>query len=163
MAAGRRAAIVAALIVTSVSLAGCVTSASAPLSPSAPPGAASAPLTTAPAASPTRAPTLVAGGTAQENKAYFDAVNTRLFATTASANGRSIIDNLVAAGFDKASMQVTPDRTSINGSVDSILFSVKIGTMCLLGQHGGGGYSSAVEAALTSGVCLIGKTRVIDW
>jgi hypothetical protein len=156
MAAGRRAAIVAALIVTSVSLAGCVTSASAPLSPSAPPGAA-------PAASPTRAPTLVAGGTAQENKAYFDAVNTRLFATTASANGRSIIDNLVAAGFDKASMQVTPDRTSINGSVDSILFSVKIGTMCLLGQHGGGGYSSAVEAALTSGVCLIGKTRVIDW
>lgn len=162
MTAGRRAAIVVTLVVASAALAGCVTSATAP-SPSTTSGAASARPTATPAASPTRAPTLVAGGTAQENRAYFDAVNTRLFAANASANGRSIIDNLVAAGFDKASMQVSPDRTAINGAVDSILFSVKIGDSCLLGQHGGGGYSSAVEAALTSGACLIGKTRAIDW
>ena len=103
------------------------------------------------------------GGTAQANKAWFDAVNTKLFAADASANGRAIIDSLVTAGFDKAAMQVTPDKTSINGEVDSILFSVKIGDSCLLGQHGGGGYSSAVEAALKSGLCLIGKTRSIDW
>lgn len=140
-------------------LAGC-TSATPAIHPSA-----SVSASASPAAAPTPAPTpsFIAGGTAAANKAYFDQVNRRLFAANGSANGRTIIDSLVAAGFDKAGMQVTPDKTSINGSVDSILFSVKIGDMCLLGQQGGGGYSSAVEAALNSGVCLIGKTRDINW
>lgn len=87
----------------------------------------------------------------------------KLFTANGSAKGRDIIDNLVAAGFDKAAMQVTPDKTAINGQVDSILFSVKLGAQCLLGQHGGGGYTSSVQAALVSGGCLIGKTRPIDW
>ena len=144
-------------LVLGVVLVGCTTpapSVSATSSTSASPRATATP---APVAS------FLSGGTALANNPWFDAVNTKLFAAGASANGRAIIDSLVTAGFDKAAMQVTPDKTSINGEVDSILFSVKIGDSCLLGQHGGGAYTSAVEAALKSGLCLIGKTRSIDW
>ena len=164
-----------------LSLAGCSAIAPAPsvsatsdaasrAVPSSPaPGSADpSPAASSPAApSSTATPTTVAGflsdGTARANKAWFDAVNTKLFAANGSANGRAIIDSLTAAGFEKAAMQVTPDKTSINGGPDSILFSVKIGDSCLLGQHGGDGYSSAIEAALKSGLCLVGKTRAIDW
>jgi hypothetical protein len=151
-----------AVLVVGAVLAGCSATATAtsgatpgPVNPSA--------STSAPSATPSAAPTFVAGGSADDNRAFFDYTNSTLFASNGSANGRTIIDTLVAAGFDKASMQVTPDKTSINGTVDSILFSVKLGGECLLGQHGGGGYSSAVEAALKNGSCLIGKTRPIDW
>jgi hypothetical protein len=151
-----------------LSLAGCSANAPAP-SVSATSDAASptAPSSAAPSPTATPTPTPPAGflpdGTAQANKAWFDSVNTKLFAANGSANGRMIIDSLVAAGFEKAAMQVTPDKTSVNGGVDSILFSVRIGDSCLLGQNGGGGYGSAVEAALKSGLCLVGKTRAIDW
>ena len=153
-------------VVIGLSLAGCSANAPAP-SVSATSDAAGSAAPSPAAPSSTATPTPVVGflsdGTAKADKARFDAVNTKLFAANGSANGRAIIDSLTAAGFDKAAMQVTPDKTSINGGVDSILFSVKIGDSCLLGQHGGGGYSSAVEAALKSGLCLVGKTRAIDW
>ena len=126
-------------------------------------GASSRPSDSATGRPSTATPTLVAGGSATQNKAFFDHVNSTLFAANASAHGRAIIDNLVAAGFNKATMQVTPDKTSINGTVDSILFSVRLGDECLLGQRGGDGYSSAVQATLKDGGCLIGKTRPITW
>lgn len=106
---------------------------------------------------------LLPNGTAQTNRDWFDSVNRQLFARDGAANGRTIIESLVSAGFDRRAMQVTPDRTSIGRAADSILFSVKIGDFCLLGQNGAGGYSSAVQPALKSGVCLIGTTRAIDW
>ncbi len=156
-----RAALVAAALAASLALAGCAQ------------GAPPAPTTTKTSAathSATPTPTATADpvfhpkGTADDNKAYFDLVNTRFFAANTSALGRPIIDNLVAAGFTKSNMQVTPDKTSIGGGADSILFAVKIGDECLLGQHGGSGYSSAVVPALTTGgPCLIGLTRAIDW
>ncbi|MBC7402856.1 MAG: hypothetical protein H7279_06740 [Microbacteriaceae bacterium] len=161
--------------VLGVSLAGCSAIAPVPSVAATPDGAgsdAASPAASRPAApdstvTPATVASFLPGGTAQANRAWFDAVNTKLFAANGAANGgangRAIIDSLVAAGFEKAAMQVTPDKTSINGGVDSILFSVKIGGSCLLGQHGGGGYSSAVEAALNSGLCLVGKTRAIDW
>ncbi len=153
----RRIPLAAAVLLLSLALSGCSPAAPAP---SRKPSSASA----SPGASATPAPTpgYRPDGTAAANKAWFDAVNTKLFAANGAANGRAIIDSLVAAGFDKSAMQVTPDKTSINGGVDSILFSVRIGDSCLLGQSGGG-YSSAVEPALKSGLCLIGKTRAIDW
>jgi hypothetical protein len=115
-------------------------------------------------AAPAPVPAYDPKGSAQENKVYFDLVNTRFFAANPSALGRPIIDNLVAAGFPKSDMQVTPDRTSIGIGADSILFAVKIGDSCLLGQWGSGTYSSSVEAALTTaGPCLIGITRPITW
>jgi hypothetical protein len=116
-----------------------------------------------PSATPTPDPTLAPGGTAEDNLGYFDLVNNRLLASNPGADGRAIIDNLVAAGFDRAAMQVTPDRTAINGEVDSILFSVQLGDSCLLGQRGGGGYTGSTAPALTTGSCLLGKTRPIDW
>lgn len=158
MSGRRRLLLAAPVLVMAVALAGCSPAASTPTV--TPTSTSSGPSrTTTPAPAPSYRP----DGTAQANKAWFDAVNTKLFAANGGANGRAIIDSLVSAGFDKAAMQVTPDKTSINGGVDSILFSVKIGDSCLLGQHGGGGYSSAVEKALASGLCLIGKTRPIDW
>jgi opacity protein-like surface antigen len=155
----RRAVLVAAALVASLSLAGCVQSATP-----APATTKSTHATASPTPTATPDPVFHPNGTADENKAYFDLVNTRFFTANPSALGRPIIDNLVAAGFSKADMQVTPDKTSIGGGVDSILFAVKMGNECLLGQHGGGGYSSSVAAALTTGgPCLIGLTRSIDW
>lgn len=160
MASTRRILVVACVLVLGFSLVGCASTAPPP---SPKPSASVTSAAPSSAATPAPVASYRSDGTAQANKAWFDAVNTKLFAANGSANGRAIIDSLVAAGFEKAAMQVTPDKTSINGGVDSILFSVEIGDSCLLGQHGGGGYSSAVEPVLKSGLCLIGKTRAIDW
>jgi hypothetical protein len=61
--------------------------------------------------------------------------------------------------------QYFPDGTAKANKpyFDSVLFSVRIGTECLLGQLSGSQYTSSVQAALTSGTCLVGKTRPIDW
>jgi hypothetical protein len=118
---------------------------------------------------PTPAPTqpvathLVPDGTAEENLPYFDSINKALFATEPQANGRAIIDSLVAAGFDKSTMQVTPDTTPTHKNTDSIQFAVQLGSECLIGQAGGGEYTSVAGPALATGGCLVGKTRPIDW
>ena len=158
MGRSRQAITVALALATVAALAGCVPSA-APHPTSTKTAAATA----SPTPTATAAPTYQPNGSAQANKAYFDLVNNTFFAANGNALGRPIIDNLVAAGFTKADMQVTPDKTSIGGGVDSILFSVRIGKNCLLGQHGAGGYSSAVVAALANGSCLVGLTRAINW
>jgi len=108
-------------------------------------------------------PALVEDGTAEENKPYFDLVGTNFFATNGMSDGRSIIDNLVAAGFDKQDMEVTPDRTAIDLAADSILFSVRIQGECLLGQVSARGFGSTVAPLLGTGGCLVGATRPIDW
>lgn len=158
---GRSRPVVAmvAAVIAAMALAGCVQS--APTQKLAKSSVSSA--TPTPAQTTTADPTFSPDGTARANKRYFDFVNKKLLAMNGTPDGRTIIDTLVSAGFDRLMMQVTPDKTSINGGVDSILFSVKIGENCLLGQNGGGGYSSAVETALKNGACLVGKTRPIDW
>jgi hypothetical protein len=150
----------AVVLVAAAALAGCSQTPPSAKPTATPAASAATTATTAPTPTPT--PTFDANGTAADNKLFFDSVNTALFAANGSANGRTIIDNLVNAGFDKAAMQVTPDTTSTGGRVDAILFSVRIGKSCLLGQHGSA-YSSAVEPALSNGTCLVGKTRPIDW
>ena len=60
-------------------------------------------------------------------------------------------------------MQVTPDTTPTRNNTDSIQFSVQLGNECLIGQFGGGEYTSVVAPALATGGCLVGKTRPIDW
>lgn len=116
----------------------------------------------APSASetPVSDPELDPLGTAGDNLAYFDFVNAGL--VEENPGGETIINSLVAAGFDKAMMQVTPDSTPLGSPVDSLQFSVQFVDSCLIGQAGGG-YSSVVAPALASGGCLIGKTRSIDW
>ena len=157
--AGRRSRVALVAVATVGLLAGCVHPSPSP-SPST---LTSAAPTVSPSPTVAADPVFLAGGSAEANKPFFDLVNGRLFAGNGSANGQAIIENLVKSGFMKADMQLTPDRTVGNLQADSVLFSVKIGQFCLLGQYGGGAFSSAVEPILTSGVCLVGATRVIDF
>nr|WP_243399247.1 hypothetical protein [Cryobacterium zongtaii] len=137
---------------------------------SAAPAARPTPTTTATAtASPTPTevapPALMPEGTAAENLPYFDAVITAALAADPNVAGRSYIDALVAAGFDKTTMEVTADTTTKGEPADSIQFSVNIAGECLIGQNGPstGGYHSVVAPLLATGTCLVGATRQIDW
>ncbi len=102
---------------------------------------------------------------AKQNLAYFDFVNRRTLAVNPNADGKAFIDGLIAAGFAKADLQVTADRTSANLPSDSIQFSVRLNGSCLIGQNGKGslGYHSIATALLATGNCLIGNTRSINW
>jgi hypothetical protein len=102
---------------------------------------------------------------AAQNLPYFDMVNKATVAANAGAQGRDFIDALVAAGFQKRDMQLTPDTTSIGLKANSIQFSVQLGDTCLIGQYGAdaGGYESTTSPTLATGGCLIGQTRPIDW
>ncbi|MFU8947000.1 DUF6993 domain-containing protein [Mycetocola zhadangensis] len=150
---------IAGMAVTGAVLTGCST----PQEANTP--APSAPTQTeSPAAEP-ETPVLVPSGSAEDNLPFFDLVNSQTLAANPAADGRAFIDGLVAAGFDKAAMEVTLDTTTIGNAADSIQFSVRWGESCLIGQNGAGvsGYHSTVGKVLGTGTCLIGKTRPIDW
>lgn len=160
--AGRIAVVVAAALVVAGSLAAC--------SPNAEPQPSASPQTDSsaaeiPSVTPTPDPVYVPGGTAEQNKAFFDWSNAKVVASDNAAKGRSFIDALVAAGFDKATMEVTPDATSIGLDADSVQFSVKVGEDCLIGQYGpkSGGYHGIVAKPIATGRCLVGQTATIDW
>ncbi len=108
-------------------------------------------------------PTINLNGTANQNKAYFDAVNKKFIAAGGDLSGRPFIDNLVKAGFPKVNMELTPDRTTVNLAADNISFSVRFGASCLIGQYGNTGYASTVQKLLSTSKCLVGTTRTIDW
>ncbi|WP_052357668.1 DUF6993 domain-containing protein [Leifsonia aquatica] len=157
----RAAAAGAPVIVAAVlalALAGCTPGAKPSATPSATPTPTSV-------ASGEPAPHLIAGGSAEQNLPFFDHVNRATLAANPDAKGRDFIDALVAAGFAKADMQVTADTTTIGLKANSIQFSVKLGETCLIGQNGAdaGGYNSEVTPVLSTGACLVGQTRAIDW
>jgi len=102
-------------------------------------------------------------GTADENLAFFDDVNARFLAADPSPGGRPIVDNLVAAGFDREAMELTRDTTPIGRQADSVQFSVRIGDDCLIGQASDSGYVGIVGPVLGGSRCLIGELRPIDW
>ncbi|UAJ81211.1 hypothetical protein IT072_09640 [Leifsonia sp. ZF2019] len=141
-----------------LALTGCVPGAT----PSSTPTASATPTATSTAAAEAK---LIPGGTAAQNLPFFDQVNKATLAANPEAKGRDFIDALVAAGFTKADMQVTVDTTTIGLKANSIQFSVKMGDTCLIGQNGAdaGGYNSMVTPVLSTGACLIGQTRAIDW
>lgn len=153
---------VSASIVVVLALTGCTPAKTEPRPTGAPSTASSTPT---PNSSTPTAIGLVPGGTAQENLPYFDKVNKATLAANPNAKGRDFIDALVAAGFQKADMQVTVDTTTIGLTANSIQFSVKLGDTCLIGQNGAdaGGYWSQVVPVLPTGTCLVGQTRPIDW
>ncbi|KQX07138.1 hypothetical protein ASC59_04880 [Leifsonia sp. Root1293] len=148
----------------SIALSACTTTGS-----TATPTPTRAPTTAAPAPSSTATapavPQLAPGLSAGENLDYFDQVNNAVIVANAAAGGREFIDALVAGGFDKAAMQVTPDRTAVDLQADSIQWSVLFNGECLIGQYGpaSGGYHSQVVAPSGQGACLLGETRPIDW
>lgn len=118
----------------------------------------------APTPTPTVAPTFSPTAGSAGNKVFFDYVNQATIAQNGDADGRTFVDALVAGGFDRASMELTPDRTAVDLEADSIQFSVRFEDGCLIGQHGAvTGYVSQSRAVLSTGRCLIGETRPIDW
>ncbi|WP_245982274.1 DUF6993 domain-containing protein [Mycetocola tolaasinivorans] len=148
----------AGLILAALTLAGCTAT-------SAPGPSASAPATAAASDTPAPPATLLPDGTAQDNLPFFDQTNRATVAANPDALGKDFIDGLVAAGFDKATMQVSEDKTTLGKPVDAIEFAVLWKDSCLLGQFGPtvGGYHSSVQPKLEAGGCLIGKTRAINW
>ena len=144
-----RAALVA--LVGVLALAGCVPSVPTPV-PTQAVTATSAPTDAAPVE-----PTLVEGGTADENQAYFDKVNLA-FASSGGSGSLGIVDNLVAAGFRKQDMEVTADHTSIDLVADSIVVSVRLKGECLIGDFQTNSYKSIIAPLLGTGGCLIGTT-----
>jgi hypothetical protein len=121
------------------------------------------PLPSSSATAPAGPPELVQFGTAADNLPYFDEVNQASIAAKGAATGRVMIDGLERAGFDKATMQVTPDKTAIGLDADSVQFSAIWARECLVGQVDGSKYYSVVLPLLGDGTCLVGKTRTIDW
>jgi hypothetical protein len=103
-----------------------------------------------------REPEILLGGTAEQNKPFFDQVNGEFIAAGANLNGAGFIDNLAAAGYPREDMEVTPDQTAIGLGADSIMFSVRLGDTCLIGQYGNIGYASTTTDLLSTGTCLIG-------
>jgi len=118
-----------------------------------------------PTPTPDAGPVLVPEGTAEDNLPLFSSVVAAVWASPAQVQGRAYIDALVAAGFDKAAMQVTNDQSTVGNAAESIQFSVHWGDGCLVGQVGPatGAPAVVVVPALETGGCLIGNTRPIDW
>ncbi|EPR76893.1 hypothetical protein ADILRU_0732 [Leifsonia rubra CMS 76R] len=154
----RSGAAIALALAASLALSACV--ATSPEPTATPTGEASS--TPAPEATPT-APMLRPGETAAANRQFFDQLNTEYHEANGRGDGRSIVDNLVANGFTKQDMEVTPDNTAIGLATDSIVVSVRITGECLLGQFTPESYVSSIEPLLGTGGCLVGKTRAIDW
>jgi hypothetical protein len=156
-------------IATALSLAAC----SNPL-PAETPARSSAP-TVSPSASPLGSasptptepgePALLPEGTAEDNLPLFSAVTAAVWASPDQVSGRAYVDALVAAGFDKAAMQLTPDQSTVGNPAEAIQFSVHWDDACLVGQVGPatGAPVTVVVPALADGTCLIGSTRPIDW
>lgn len=103
-------------------------------------------------------------GTAEDNLPIFAAVTAEVWATSGSSSGSAYIDALTAAGFDKSAMQVTEDLTTVGHPVESMQFSVRWGTQCLVGQVGPstGNPVTMVMDQLAEGRCLVGMTRPIE-
>lgn len=134
-------------------------------SPSSAPPSSGAAGTPSPSESPVAPPQLVADGTAADNLPLFTSVMNAVWATPDSVSGRAYIDALVAAGFDKAAMQVTEDTSTVGNAAESIQFSVRWGGECLVGQVGPatGTPLAVVLPGLAEGGCLVATTRTIDW
>jgi hypothetical protein len=111
-------------------------------------------------------PVLVPDGTADENLPVFTSVAEAVWATDQRGSGRAYVDALIAAGFDRADMQVTQDVSTVGNPAESMQFSVRWGEdACLVGQVGPstGQVVTAVMPQLAEGRCLVGSTRPIDW
>jgi len=119
--------------------------------------------TGAPAPTAAPDPLIVPTGDAAANLPFFDFVNRRLLDTVPTPNGQQIVENLVAAGFAKADMEITPDTTVGKEAAGSIQFSVRVNGTCLVGQTGEAGYNAVAAPLLGTGKCLVGTTRTIDF
>jgi hypothetical protein len=160
--AGSRVAIAALLFAASFALAGCVQSNSA-AEPSASPKPASASPIPTPSSTSAAIPVYDPEGSAAQNLAYFNRVGHALLDHDEGADGQTIVNYFVAHGFDKKNMEITPDKTSIGLAAWNIEFSVKMNGTCLIGQAGNVKFESTTAPVMSTGKCLIGQTRTINW
>jgi len=161
----RSGLIVAAISALVMILSGCVSGPPAPVptdSPSASPSATPTPRPTSTAV-PGPGAILRPGGTAAQNQQFFDFVASGLFASSGFTDGETIVNTLVAGGFDKAAMEITYDSTAIGLRADSVIFSARFSDRCLIGQFSPVGYVGIIAPILGTGKCLVGDTKVIDW
>ncbi|GAB2449101.1 hypothetical protein HD599_001952 [Conyzicola lurida] len=159
---GTRVRLIAAAAVAAAALALAACTADAPTAPVPSTTVSSAPSGEA-TSTPEPEPVLDPAGDAAANLDYFDFVNRALIETVPTPNGQQIVDNLVAAGFAKADMEITPDETVGGETAEAIQFSVRINGSCLIGQTGTVGYNALAQPLLGTGKCLIGQTRTIDF
>ena len=153
----RAAALVLVAGVSAAVLAGCAPEPSATPTPAA---------TATADPTPSAAPALVPDGSAEDNLPVFTAVAEQVWGTEQRGEGRAYVDGLVAAGFDRDAMQLTPDQSTVGNPAESIQFSVRWGEQeCLIGQVGPstGAVVTTVMPQLAGGRCLVGATRPIDW
>ncbi|MDX2026271.1 DUF6993 domain-containing protein [Microcella sp.] len=154
--ARQRVTLAAVVVAMSLMLSGCV----APTEMPRPTTSSSR--TASPTPTPTVAPERVEGGTAGQNRPYVEYVMARLISVSPQMTSLEIADTLVAAGFDRAALQVTDHATRVGSRADSILFSILIDGQCLLGQVADGAVTTSVGDVLGTGKCLVGRTVSLD-
>lgn len=93
----------------------------------------------------------------QKNVDLFNRTAARV-AASGNPVGADFTNALASVGFDKAAMQITADRTTINAVAPAIVFAVKVDGKCLLGQYAPDSheYDHQVVAPISTGSCLIG-------
>ncbi|GAB2968544.1 DUF6993 domain-containing protein [Frigoribacterium salinisoli] len=106
---------------------------------------------------------LTADSSVDDARAVFDRTVRELLERDGAPGGRDVVDALVAAGFDKGTLQVTPDSTWTERDADSVQFSALWADSCLVGQVAGGDYAAQTAPVLGTGACLVGTTRAINW
>lgn len=164
--ARRASALIVAAAAIAALVAGCTPSpgpTGAPVTPpssSAPEPSTSTPAGPAPTEEP--APTFDPAAEAEANLPVVEAALSPLVSAGGIPAGRSVVDALTGAGIALSALQVTPDRTAIGLPVDALLFSVRSGDSCVLGQFDGDGYTTTTAPALASGACLVGATASLD-
>jgi glucose/arabinose dehydrogenase len=99
---------------------------------------------------------------AQTNLPFVDSALAPLVSPPTIPPGEQIVAALVGVGAPIETLQVTPDTTAIGLAVDAVLFSVRLGNECILGQFDDDGYFSTTAPVLNSGACLIGTTVSLD-
>ncbi len=106
-------------------------------------------------------------GSAEARFLEFTAALEDFASGTEAVRGQPIVDSLVSAGFEKSDMQVSFDASRTNLVADSMFVSVRIDELCLLGQITTESRELVTDLAPAVGpdqdICLIGKTRPIDW
>lgn len=154
--APRSTAIATAAMLLVAVLAGCV--ASSPM-PAPTPTTSSTPSATP---TPEPDPEFVEGGTAGQNRPYFEFVMNGLLERSARPTSATIRNSLAEAGFALASIEVTEDTTRVGDLADSILIGILIDGQCLLGQVIGGELVTDLADVLGTGRCLVGRTASLD-
>lgn len=106
-------------------------------------------------------------GSAEDNLPFFTETLQDYVAGDSAIEGRPVVEAVVDAGFDRSAMEVSFDRTQTNLVADNIFVAVRIDESCLIGQLTTSKREAfaAVEPAVgpDQDLCLIGKTRPIDW